>query len=138
MKITPAVPLADLTEKEWSRTVYELAHQLGWRRYHTYRSERSQPGYPDETLVRERVVFVELKTEKGAVKAAQREWLVALEQAGAEVYVARPRHLDALARVLAARKPVWSQTLGASAEALEARGELLLELDRAVGREEAA
>lgn len=99
------VALDDMTEKEWSAQVYDLARQLGWTRYHTYRSERSAAGFPDETLVRDRVIFLELKREKGKLSAAQRDWLTKLLNAGAEAYVARPRDLQWLADVLSSRHP---------------------------------
>ena len=129
-----ATPLAEMTEKEWSRSVYELAEMLGWHRYHTFLPKYSAAGYPDETLVRERVVFLELKTEKGKLSPAQREWLGWLRDTGAEVYVARPRHLDALAIVLSQRRKRagddWDTDLPGSSSA---RGQLLLELDSAIG-----
>ncbi len=99
--IQPA--LADLTEKQLTGQVVDLAKQLGWRRYHTYRSERSEPGWPDEALVRDRLVLLELKTERGRLSPAQKDWLRALRAAGVEAYVVRPRHIQALATVLAAR-----------------------------------
>lgn len=120
----PAVPLADMLEKDWDRQVRELATTLGYRYYHTLRSKGSQPGYPDITLVsaqRRRVVFLELKREKGVVSDKQAAWLRDLHRAGAEVYVVRPRNLDHLARVLSS--PV------SMAGYVEARGALLLELD---------
>lgn len=101
-----AIPLDLITEKDWSGQVAALCRATGWLRYHTYRSERSQPGFPDETLVRDRVVFLELKTETGKLSDHQKEWLTALHRAGAEVYVARPRDLQAVAEVLQARRRV--------------------------------
>lgn len=103
MSLQPATPLADLTEKEWSSQVYDLCRALSWRRYHTYRSTRSAAGFPDETLVRDRIVFLELKTEKGKLSDAQREWLTAIVKAGGEAYVARPHDLQQLAQVLGRR-----------------------------------
>lgn len=127
--MTPALPLELYTERDWSKQVASLCAQLGWRRYHTYRSERSQPGFPDETLVRDRLVFLELKTEQGKLSATQRDWLGWLLDAGAEAYVARPRDLEFLAYVLTARhKP--------SGHALEAS--TFRELDRPVEAKEAA
>jgi hypothetical protein len=80
-----------LSEKEWQRQVLDLALLYGWRHaYHTFDSRRSSSGWPDLCLVRERVVFAELKSEKGKVSAAQADWLAALEAAGAETYVWRP------------------------------------------------
>jgi Holliday junction resolvase RusA-like endonuclease len=71
-----------------------------------YKAGRRQPrwdvGFPTLALVRERIVFVETAAT-GELTDDQREWLRALLQAGAEAYVARPRDLEALASVLAAR-----------------------------------
>jgi hypothetical protein len=98
-----AAALADLTEKEFSTQVYDLARSTGWHRYHTYRSTKSPAGFPDEVLTRERVVFLELKREAGKLSPAQQQWLGWLLTAGAEAYVVRPRDLDALGIVLGGR-----------------------------------
>ena len=95
-----AVVTVDLTEKEWAAQVADLARTLGWKRYHTFRSDRSPAGFPDETLVRDRIVFLELKTEAGKLSPAQKEWIGALERAGAEVYLWRPSDLEDAARIL--------------------------------------
>lgn len=100
------VSVADITEKQWDAQVRELCRMLGWRRYHTLRSKGSPSGYPDLTLVRDRVVFIELKTEKGKLSDRQRDWLEALLNAGAEAYVARPSDLQAVSAVLHARHRV--------------------------------
>jgi VRR-NUC domain len=100
-----ALPQAELTEKQWQRQVVDLAAQCGWRRtYHTYDSRRSASGWPDLVLVRERVVFAELKREGGKLTAAQREWITALQRAGAETYVWVPSMLDEVAGVLTGRR----------------------------------
>lgn len=96
-------PDVDLTEAELARIVVDLAKTLGWARYHTYRSERSQPGFPDEVLVRDRVIFAELKTVKGRLSPAQTLWLDRLRAAGAEAYVWRPSDLVEIASVLRRR-----------------------------------
>jgi hypothetical protein len=101
-----AAPLADMTEKEWLSQVKELAQALGYKRaYHTFDSRRSSSGFPDLVLVRDRVIFLELKTERGKLSDQQKEWLRALERAGAEAYVVRPRHLELLMAVLRSRTP---------------------------------
>lgn len=106
MRLAIAKPLEDILEKEWQHTAIGtagdpgIARVFGWFPYHTLRSKGSQPGYPDWTLVRDRVVFLELKREKTNVTPAQAEWLRRLAAADAEVYVARPRNFDALAHVL--------------------------------------
>jgi hypothetical protein len=127
----PATPLADILEKDWQTQVIDLARLLGWRVAHFRPAKTSKgwrtavaadgEGYPDLTLTRDRVIFLELKRETGKTTQAQRDWLTALHTAGAETYVARPRHLQALAVVLGPGK-------GPSYH--EGRGELLLELDQ--------
>src|SRR5678816_2687074 len=101
-----AIPLDDMLEKDWQRQVRELAETLGYRRaYHTFDSRRSDVGFPDLVLVsaqRRRVIYLELKREKGRVSDMQAGWIRDLHLAGAEVYVARPRHLQQLAYVLSA------------------------------------
>jgi hypothetical protein len=129
-------PLASLDEKEFTALVVGtasnpgVARMFGFRVYHTLRSKGSQPGFPDWTLARERVVFLELKTETGKVSDHQKVWLAALNDAGVEAYVVRPRHFDAITVVLRAKGPVASW----ASEAREARGELLLELDKHIER----
>lgn len=125
-----AQDLTGILEKDWQAQVRQLALLLGWRRaYHTYDSRRSDTGFPDLVLVRDRVIFLELKRETGKVSDAQREWIRALANANAEVYVARPRHLDQLATILGPRGTPAYQ---------EARGHLLLELDNHLPKEQAA
>jgi hypothetical protein len=129
-------PLVSLDEKEFTALVVGtqsnpgVARMFGFRVYHTLRSKGSQPGFPDWTLARERVVFLELKTEVGKVSDHQKVWLGALNDAGVEAYVVRPRHFDAVTVVLRAKGPV----AGWASEAREARGELLLELDKHIER----
>jgi hypothetical protein len=114
--------LVDMLEKDWQRQVRQLAEHLGYRRaYHTFDSRRSDTGFPDLVLVgHQRVIFLELKREQGKVSAVQAVWISALRDNNAEVYVARPRHLQALATLLGPKDTqAWH----------EARGLLLLELD---------
>lgn len=99
----PALALRLYTERDWAIQVAALARQLGWWRYHTYRSQRSQPGFPDETLIRDRIVFLELKTEDGKVSSSQRDVLGRILDAGGEAYIARPSDLQPLADVLQLR-----------------------------------
>lgn len=66
-----------LTEREFQDLVIRLADTCGWLVYHTYDSRRSRPGYPDLTLVsrkKNRVVFAELKTQKGHLTVDQQYW----------------------------------------------------------------
>lgn len=93
----------DISEREWQAQIISLAKQLSWRVYHTFDSRRSAHGFPDLVLVRERTLFVELKSETGKLSPAQAEWLEALTQAGALVYLWRPSHLEEAARILSRR-----------------------------------
>ena len=83
-----------MKEREFQSQVVSLAKRLGYSVYHTYDSRRSEPGFPDLVCVRDRVIFVELKTEKGRLSAAQRTWIERLANADAEIYVWRPGGLD--------------------------------------------
>lgn len=124
----PARPsLDDVLETTLTSQVVQLAKSTGWLRYHTYRSTRSAAGFPDETLIRDRVIFLELKREKSKTSELQRQFLRALVKADAEVYIVRPRNLQALACVLASRRdPDGGHLLNPAAIAAEQ--ELLAEL----------
>lgn len=102
---TPKLP--EITEKVWQKQVEGLAKTLGYRHYHPYFSMRSAPGYPDLTLIspsQKRVIWIELKTEKGKVTNNQQEWLDCLAEAGQEVYVFRPSDFDRIVEIL--RRPL--------------------------------
>ncbi len=132
-----AIPLDGVLEKDWQRQVIELARLLGWRVAHFRPAQTKHgwrtavaadgEGYPDLTLVRERTVWLELKRESGKPTEAQAAWLRDLHAAGAEVYLARPRHLEQLSKILGAR----------GVDRAEARGQLLLELDPILNQEAA-
>ena len=82
--------LKAVTEKDFLAKVREMATLLGWRTYHTHRSDRSEAGFPDLVMVRgKRLIFAELKTMKGKVDREQHAWLNALRPV-AEVYLWRP------------------------------------------------
>lgn len=67
----------------------KLGHPIN--RYHPWNSEHSESGYPDETLVGpSRVMFRELKKQRGIVTKAQQEWLDGLTRAGQDAGVWRP------------------------------------------------
>ena len=82
-----------MTEAELQSAVIEMAQWLGYRlQYHTFDSRRSNEGFPDLVLVgRGRVLFVELKSEKGQLSPSQLDWYAGLLDIGAEVYVWRPK-----------------------------------------------
>lgn len=89
-----------MSERDLQRTIIATARYLGWRCAHFGRAmtrsgewvtptQADGAGFPDLVLVRERVVYVELKSAKGRLSPRQREWMQALVAAGQEVYVWR-------------------------------------------------
>ena len=109
------MPMLRVTEKEFQRTVIEYAHALGYKVYHQidmgYKdpktgvkrfSRRVGPGYPDLTIVgHNRILFAELKSEKGGTKKGQVEWAVAIKEAGGAYYLWRPSNWDEIKKILA-------------------------------------
>ena len=90
-----------MSEKDFQTQVISLAGLYGWRHYHTYDSRRSVAGFPDLVLVREgRVIFAELKTERGKMTLAQQDWLQALRQTPVETYLWRPSDWDRIMKIL--------------------------------------
>ena len=92
-------------EKDWQRTVANLAGILGFSVYHTYDSRRSTAGFPDLVLVRERIIYAELKSDVGKLSDAQVRWRDDLIDAGGEFYVWRPVDWPEVQRVLKQRMP---------------------------------
>ena len=84
---------AAMTEAELERRVWHLIDGLGLMAYHTHFSKRSRPGYPDLTIAGTRVMFRELKREKGRVTEEQRQWIHALSAAGADAGIWWPGDL---------------------------------------------
>lgn len=85
-------------EAQFQLAVIDLARVLRWCVAHFRPALRksgrwSTPvaadgaGFPDLVLVRDRVIFAEIKGDKGRVSPAQDAWASALEHAGAEHYV---------------------------------------------------
>lgn len=91
----------DVNEREWQAKVVDLARWAGWHVFHPYYSRRSEPGWPDLSMVRgDRLVFAELKTRTGRVTEAQHRVLGLLAATGAEVYLWRPQDWTDVVRVL--------------------------------------
>lgn len=123
--MTSAVPPAvrKVSERAFQTAVIQLAETLGWRVAHFSDSRRSigqgrmvgdkqAAGFPDLVCTRAgRLLFLELKSEKGKLRPAQVEWLADLQEvegdAGGRVVVRvlRPSDWDSgeIARVLARR-----------------------------------
>jgi hypothetical protein len=96
--------LLKMSEAELQDAVIDLAHALKWRVAH-FRSvavkhgdrvvyetpvQADGAGFPDLVLVRDRVLFCELKSDLGRLAPAQQDWLFALSKADAECHVWRP------------------------------------------------
>jgi len=87
-----------ITHKQFSQNICDLARYLGWEVYRTWNSRHSPAGYPDLTMVRENadgtasLLFAELKSEKGKVTKTQQQWLSILGKVTGkcEVYIWRP------------------------------------------------
>lgn len=81
-----------MTEDSLLEFVRRDCRQLGLLVYHTHRSDRSEPGFPDLVILGAGgLLYRELKKEAGKVTSAQDEWLTALvRNAGADAGVWRP------------------------------------------------
>lgn len=91
-----------LSEAAFQRIVLDLAKSTGWLIYHTRDSRRSQSGFPDLVLLKDRTIFAELKSEKGMPSDAQSMWLERLKSAGEEAYLWRPSDLPKIVEILRA------------------------------------
>lgn len=91
-------PVARGTEALFQQQVEQLAGYYGWRFFHApdnrpVRSRRGRTyvqdvkaGFPDLVLVRgPELVFAELKTDTGRIKAEQTEWITDLQAVSASV-----------------------------------------------------
>jgi hypothetical protein len=90
-----------MPEKDLQRGVIDVARVFGWRVAHfrTVPVKRGSrviwetpvqadgAGFPDLVLVRDRVLWIELKVGKNTLTEEQAEWARALDAAGAERYV---------------------------------------------------
>lgn len=105
------------SERAFTKWVLEQARARGWTCAHfgssmrtvrtkdgTWKSipDRDAAGFPDLVLVRDRVLFVELKMhdKRSRLTEAQVLWLHALRSAGHVMEVWRPNDEDAIIQVL--------------------------------------
>ena len=94
---------AEMPESALLQAVREAAQGAGYLFYHTYRSDRSEKGYPDVTLCKpgHPVFMLELKTARGKPTLPQQAWLDALAQCtSVHAQVVRPADLEALVALL--------------------------------------
>jgi hypothetical protein len=100
-----------MTESDFQKIVINLAKGAGWLVHHPMPAmnrrgvwathELGDHGFPDLVLAhpKGRVIFAELKSEKGRVSPLQSRWITTLEL-GAVVHVWRPADLDWIAKYL--------------------------------------
>lgn len=88
-----------MAEDTLKSMVIELAGLTGWLCYSLRRSDRAlvqgptAAGFPDLILVRgDRVLAVELKSEKGRLRESQKAWLDALDDTHVVSCIWRPFH----------------------------------------------
>ena len=102
-----------ISEKDFQRTVVEYCHALGYLVYHqvdmgrkdpetdrvSY-SRRIGPGFPDLVIAGHgRVIFAELKSEKGKLSKDQQAWEEALYR-DAEYHLWRPSNWNEIEHAL--------------------------------------
>jgi len=94
-------------EKTFHQNLAQAMRLNGWNVYSVPDSRRaSLSGYPDITAWRgERLIFAELKREKGKTSPAQDEVLAELQLIPCvEVYVWRPSQWDRIMEIISRRK----------------------------------
>lgn len=91
-----------ISERQHQQALLELAMLRGWEWYHNPDSRRCTPGHPDLLLLRPpRLVFAELKTEKGRLTKEQKRWLEMLRECDTvEAYLWRPSDWSEIEEVL--------------------------------------
>lgn len=98
------------SEAQFQRQVIQLAELCGWWVYHVPDSRRSAAGWPDLVLLHDwwrLLLFREIKTDRGQLRAEQILILAALGGAGADAGVWRPRDWPEIEATLTGR-PVQS------------------------------
>lgn len=90
------------TEKQFQSEVEKLAKANKWLTYHTWLSIKSRRGFPDLVLVRgPKLIFAELKKQKGRLSDDQGLWRDVLIAAGQTYYAWRPSDWESVVEVLA-------------------------------------
>lgn len=90
----------DCSETRFSADVKFFAESIGYKCYHPYRSDKSEPGYPDWTFVRNRIFFAELKRHGNKPTKDQIAWAQAIKNANGEHYFWWPRDWTEIRSVL--------------------------------------
>jgi len=94
-------PIDTVSENELQAEVIRILKDAGFTKiYHTYNSQKSEPGYPDILAIRTTdglMLVLENKTETGKCTKAQLEWLEAFQSIKKyHVAVIRPHDIEDL------------------------------------------
>lgn len=106
--IVPDALPADIAEEDFQDLVVLLAENNGWLAYHTRDSRGSQKGFFDLVLVRERLVFAELKSATGRQTPEQKLWerrVVAACGSRCHCHLWTPDHWPVIVKILTAPPP---------------------------------
>ena len=93
-----------MTEKSFQASVIRVARTLGWLCYHTFDSRRSTSGFPDLVLVRERILYRELKVGKNKLSQPQELWRDSILDAGGDWAEWRDTDMDDIVEDLSRRE----------------------------------
>lgn len=100
-----------MNEEQLGEAILDLARLYGWLAFHPRPARTAKgwrtltqgdTGFPDWVLVRPpRVIFLELKSDKGAIRPMQAVWADALNDCPGVMYaLIRPSDIDRLAEML--------------------------------------
>lgn len=100
-----------MLERDFGTLVEHLLDLFGWTWKHDEpavrqsgtwaTSFRGRRGFPDYVATRDgRLIFAEIKNERGKLTTGQVEWIAMLRMTAAEIYVWRPDDLEEIKRVL--------------------------------------
>jgi hypothetical protein len=90
-----------MTEKQLQGNIVLAARELGWMVSFAWKSYNSPAGWPDLVLAKPpKLIFAELKSQKGKLRPEQERWRDALIACGQEWHLWRPSDLDEVYAVL--------------------------------------
>lgn len=104
-------PAMDCSEDDFLVAVIDLAHRNRWKAAHfrpgltkngkyVTAVQGDGKGWTDLVLVRERIVYMELKAKKEKLRPEQEEWRDWIKAAGGEWYLFYPRQWSEIEEVL--------------------------------------
>ena len=102
-RTTKGISIIVVTERDLREQIRDLCKIFGWRMYFTWTSIHSPRGFPDLVLAhpdKRRLIFAELKSDKGHLTLAQEEWIELLRDCAQEVYLWRPGDIEQIAEIL--------------------------------------